>query len=213
MDRPSIHSEEKMDAALLILLIGFLYIVVFGGLSLLRREGLSMRFAIESLVITVVITGLTWAANLAIPPVMFLLLIYVLTMRVRLLVDIANFFARRGNYATAERVYHLACQFWTDPTNRLIVAVNQGALRLHQGALDEAISIFKTILAQEEHGFLGIRYESAAHYNLGVAYQRKGLESLAIAEFNHVLDIWPASEYARAASNAIARHQKNPDSH
>lgn len=170
-----------------------------------------MRFAIESLVITLVGVVLTWAANLAIPPVFFLVFIYIVTMRVRLMVDIANFFARRGNYATAEKWYGWASRLWTDPTNRLIVGVNQGALRLHQGALDEAISTFKNILAQSEHGFLGLRYESAAHYNLGVAYHRKGLESQAIAEFNHVLDIWPASEYARAASQAIARHKKNQE--
>jgi tetratricopeptide (TPR) repeat protein len=201
-----------MDAPVLILLIGFLYIILFGGLSLLRREGLSMRFALESLAITLFFAGLNWAANLSIPAIVFLGIIYALTMRVRLLVDIANFFARQKNYAAAERIYALACRLWTDPSNRLIVGVNQGALRLHQGALDEAILALKNVIAQSEHGFLGIRYESAAHYNLGVAYQRKGLDAKAIAEFNQVLEIWPASEYARAASNAIARHQKSPDS-
>lgn len=202
-----------MDAALVIIMVGFLFILVFGGLSLLRREGLSMRFALESLAITLVCAVIVWVGNFSIPPVFFLLLVYILTMRVRLMVDIANFFARRGNYATADRIYGWACRLWTDPANRLIVGVNQGALRLHQGALDESISIFRNILAQSERGFLGIRYESAAHYNLGVAYHRKGLESQAVAEFNHVLDIWPASEYARAASRALERHQKNQDSH
>ncbi len=198
-----------MDAPLVILLIGFLYIVLFGGLSLLRREGLSIRFAIEALVLTLAGALLAWATGISIHPVFFLLFIYVITMRVRLMVDIANTFARRGNYSIADKVYAIAEQLWTDPSNRMIVSVNQGALRLHQGALDEAISIFKNILAQSDRGFLGIRYKSAAHYNLGVAYHRKGLESLAIAEFNNVLDIWPASEYARAASDAIARHKQN----
>ena len=211
MDQPWSILEENLDAPFVILLLGFLYIVLFGGLSLLRREGLSIRFAIEALVITFATAGLTWVTGFTLHPVFFLLIVYLVTMRVRLLVDLANTFARRGNYATAEKVYGIAGHLWTDQTNRLILVVNQGALRLHQGALDDAISIFKDILAQSNHGFLGIRYESAAHYNLGVAYQRKGLESLEIVEFNNVLEIWPASEYARAASSALARHKKNQD--
>ena len=47
------------------------------------------------------------------------------------------------------------------------------------------------------------------HYNLGIAFRRKGLESQAVKEFNTVLEIWPVSEYARAASNALARHNQS----
>lgn len=200
-----------MDASSIILLTGFLYIALFGGLSLFRREGLSIRFEIEALTVTLGSILWTWATGSLIHPVFFLLIIYILTMRVRLMVDIANIFARRGNYSTAQKIYGLAGHLWTDPTNRLILAVNQGALCLHQDALDESITIFKNILAESNHGFLSIRYESAAHYNLGVAYVRKGLESLATAEFKNILEIWPASEYARAASNAIDRQKKSQD--
>jgi len=50
---------------------------------------------------------------------------------------------------------------------------------------------------------LGLRHEAAAHYNLGAAYRRKGLEAQAIREFNAVIDTWPASPYARRAEDAL----------
>ena len=200
-----------MDTPVLLIIIGFLYIVVFGGLSLLRKEGLSMRFALESVAFTALVALLSWSSGFYIHPAIFLFVLYLVTMRVRLLVDIGNMLARRRNFATAEKIYHLAARLWPDPGNRAIVAVNEGTLRLQQGALDESISILKELLNQASLGFLGIRYESAAHYNLGVAYHRKGLESQAVAEFNTVLEIWPASEYARAASHALERHHRRQD--
>ena len=42
----------NVHPSLLILLIGLLYILSFGALSLLRRQGLSFRFAVEGLIIT-----------------------------------------------------------------------------------------------------------------------------------------------------------------
>jgi outer membrane protein assembly factor BamD (BamD/ComL family) len=93
----------------------------------------------------------------------------------------------------------------------LILQVNTGTLRLQQGALTEAVTILKGVIQKSNQGFLGIRYESAAHYNLAVAYQKKGQDALAVAEFNNVLDIWPTSDYARAASSALTRYHKNPE--
>lgn len=197
-----------MDSPFFLFLVGFLYIILFGGLSLLRREGLSMRFAIESIGFTALFGLIAWLTQIPIHPAIFLFALYLVTMRVRFLVDIANLFARRRDFVSAEAIYNLAGKLWPDATNQLILAVNRGALRLQQGALEESITIFKTLLQQSNQGFLGIRYESAAHYNLGIAYHRSGMESQAIAEFNIVLDIWPASEYSRAATRALARYQQ-----
>jgi tetratricopeptide (TPR) repeat protein len=198
-----------MDSITLLFLIGFLFILLFGGLSLLRREGLSIRFAVESLAFTGLVALLTLWLNFTIHPAIFLMAIYIVTMRIRLMVDVGNWFARRKNFSIAEKIYDFAGLLWADASNRLILQINKGTLRFQQGAMDEAILIFRNLLAETHHGFLGIRYESAAHYNLGVAYMRKGLEAQAVAEFNTVLEIWPASEYARAARNALTRHRQS----
>jgi tetratricopeptide (TPR) repeat protein len=200
-----------MDSPVILIVIGFLYVLVFGGLSLLRKEGLSMRFAFESVIITLLVAVFSWATGTFVHPAIFLFVLYLATMRVRWLVDLGNLFARRKKFATAERIYSFAERLWPDPGNRAILSVNRGTLRLQQGALDEAILILKQVLQQANLGFLGIRYESAAHYNLGVAYQRKGQDAQSLAEFTTVLDIWPVSEYARAASRALERHQQDPD--
>jgi tetratricopeptide (TPR) repeat protein len=197
-----------MDSPFFLFLVVFLYVVVFGGLSMLRREGLSTRFAVESVAMTIIVSLLAWALGTTVHPVIFLFFLYLVTMRVRLLVDIGNVFARRKNFPAANKIYDLASKLWPDSTNRMIVQVNQGTAMLQQGSLDHAIQVFNSLIAQSAQGYLGIRYESAAHYNLGIAYLRKGLEAQAVIEFNAVLEIWPASEYARAASNALARLQK-----
>ena len=197
-----------MDSPFFLFLVVFLYVVVFGGLSMLRREGLSMRFALESVGLTIIVSLIAWAMGVKVHPVIFLFFLYLVTMRVRLLVDIGNAFALRKNFSTAEKVYQLAGKMWPDSTNRLILQVNQGTSLLQQGNVEDAIQVFNALITQSAQGYLGIRYESAAHYNLGIAYLRKGQESQAVIEFNTVLDIWPASEYSRAATNALARLQK-----
>ncbi len=202
-----------MSMPALLLLVGLLYALLIGLLAFMRREGLSAQFAIESIVFTLVFTGLAAFTSIKISPVLFLILIYLVTMRVRLLVDLGNSFARRGKFSTAENIYDLALRLWPDRAGRLIVEINQGILCLQKGSLDDAIQVFKDILARGPQEHLGAKYESAAHFNLGQAYRRKGLEAQAIVEFNAVLDTWPASEYARRASSILAhsRQKINPE--
>src|SRR4030066_2487273 len=107
-----------MSLHLMVGVIGLVYIVVFGGMALLRREGLSIRFAVESVCITAIAVILVVLSPIQIHPVLFLLLLYVITLRVRLLVDVANSFASRGRYVQAERIYNLASHLWPDPTNK-----------------------------------------------------------------------------------------------
>jgi len=194
-----------VSAPALLLLIGLLYIVLFGGLSLLRREGLSSQFAIEALIITGVASGMAAFTNISIHPVLFLIVLYLITMRSRVLVDSGNLFARRGDFRRAEAIYRLANLLWPDRTGRLIVKVNQTTASLQQGLLDEAIASFQDILQSAKSGYLGVKYEAAVHYNLGVAYRRKGLETQAVREFNAAIDTWPASEYARQAEIALSK--------
>jgi tetratricopeptide (TPR) repeat protein len=196
-----------MSLHMLIGLIGLLYIVVFGGMALLRREGLSIRFAVESICLTTIAVILVWLTPIQIHPVLFLLLLYIITLRVRILVDLANVFARRGNYIQAERIYHLASRLWPDQTSDLIIKVNHAILLLQKNQLSESISMFTEVLSQENQGYLGVKYEVAAHFNLGVAYLRNKNNSMATVEFNSVLDTWPASLYARRAQEALERQR------
>jgi tetratricopeptide (TPR) repeat protein len=182
-----------------------LFILLFGGLSLMRREGLSGRFALEALANTAGGAALAAANLFPLHPVLFLLLLYLVTMRVRLLVDVGNFFAMRGQFIQAQALYTLARRLLPDTTARLIVEVNEGTLKLQQGSLDQAVRIFQGVLEQAPHGRLGLKYEAASHYNLGVAYLRKGQESLAARAFNAAIDAWPASEYSRRATLALEK--------
>jgi len=197
---------------MLIFLEGLLFTALFGGLSWLRREGLSIQFAIEALLLTLIAGGLTALTSVLISPVLFLIILYLVTMRVRLLVDMGTLMAQRGQFKQADGLYALAMRLWPDSAGRLIVQVNQGVLRLQQGANDPAIAIFKDALQKAGQGYLGLKYEAATHYNLAVAYRRKGLDAQATIEFNAVLDTWPVSEYARRAKAALeqGRHKSTP---
>src|SRR4030042_73879 len=163
-----------MDRRLLIGLIGLLYIVVFGVMALLRREGLSIRFAVEAVVLTAFVVILVWLTRIQIHPVLFLLLLYVITLRVRIFVDLANVFARRGNYVQAERIYDFASHVGPDQTSDLIIKVNHAIMLLQKNQVNESISMFTEVLSQANQGYLGVKYEAAAHFNLGVAYLRYG---------------------------------------
>jgi tetratricopeptide (TPR) repeat protein len=202
-----------MSLHLMIGLIGLLYIVVFGGMALLRREGLSIRFAVEAVCLTAITVILVWLTPVQIHPILFLLLMYIITLRVRILVDLANIFARRQNNVQAERIYDLASHLWPDQTSDLIIKVNRAIFLLQKNQLNESISMFTEVLSQANQGYLGVKYEAAAHFNLGVAYLRNNNNSMATVEFNAVLDTWPASIYARRAQEALERQRTKTTSH
>ncbi|MBN1452407.1 MAG: tetratricopeptide repeat protein [Anaerolineales bacterium] len=201
-----------MNTSILILTVGGAYIVLFGGLSLLRREGLSTRLAIEAILITALVSGLAALTGRQIHPVFFLLFLYLITMRVRILVDLGNTLAKKGRFSQAERLYQLAMHLWPDQTGKLIIQINEGTALLQQSRMDEAIQTFKNVLVKSNQDYLGVKYEVAAHYNLGVAYLRKNLDALATVEFNTVLDTWPASEFAQRATSALEQHRRRSKS-
>lgn len=199
-----------MAPHLLLALVGLLYVLFSGILSFFRREGLSMRFTIEAVLLTAIAAAAT-LAGWALPPVVFLFLLYLITMRVRLLVDFGNTLARRGNHATAEWVYGLAEHLWPDEAGRLLVKLNQGVLDLQRGRLEKSVAAFREVLAAAERGYLGVKSQSACYYNLGVAYQRQGQDAQATLAFNSVLDTWPASEYARYARIALEKRKQKSE--
>ena len=199
------NTPINIDPDLLLLLVGCLYILVFGGLSFLRREGLSLQFALEAIVVTVLVLGLSWLAKISIHPILFLLLLYLITMRSRLLVDVANLLAERGKFKAAFSLYHLGLAWRPDAASRLIVLTNRGAAELFCGQVEPAIQTLEGVLTAKNRPRLGLKYETACRYNLGQAYAKKGDRAKAVQQLNEVIDLMPGSRYAQAARAALKR--------
>ena len=197
-----------MNLPAIILLIGLSYVVLLGLLSLMRREGFSWRVTLEATIITLAFSGLTELTGWVIDPVIFLVILYLITMRVRLCIDVGNLFARQKKSTTAERLYILAAKLGPDGATRLLIEINLGTLRVQQGSIEEAIEMFKNVLDKASQGHLGVKYEAATHYNLGQAYRRKNMEAQAIVEFNAVIDTWAGSEYARRAALILDQNRR-----
>ncbi len=199
---------SNLDPNLLLLLTACLFILVFGGLSLIRREGLSVQFVVEAVVLTALCIGGAWLAGIGLSPFVLLILLYLVTMRSRLVVDLANLLARRGQYAPAFRLYRLGLAWWPDFPSRLIVLANQGAAELHSGQVEAAIRTLEGLLEADKRSSLGLKYEAAVRYNLGYAYEQRGEDAKAVAQYNEAIDLLPGSLYAQAAQAALKRRRK-----
>lgn len=197
-----------LDPYLLLVLVACLFVLVFGGLSLLRRQGLSAQFALESIALTVLLVGGSWLLSIQLSPFVLLILLYLVTMRSRLLVDLANMFAARRNYDLAFRLYRLSLAWWPDDAARLIVLTNRGAAEVHRGQFDAAIETLQGVLDIKERPRLGLKYEAACRYNLGFAYEQKGDTAKAVQQYNETIDLLPGSTYAQGAQAALKRRKQ-----
>ncbi|MFQ5812598.1 MAG: hypothetical protein ACE5I2_05335 [Anaerolineae bacterium] len=195
-----------MDPNLLILLVALLFILVFGGLPVLRKEKLSLQLAVEVLVLTGLSIGASLLTGLRLNPILFLILLYLIVMRCRVLIDLGNLLSSRGRHQPALSVYRLALRLGPDFPIRLMALISYSAVLVRIGALEEAIRILEGVLEKGEER-LHPKHESACHYNLGVAYMRLGRESRAVGEFNKAIDAWPLSPYAQYARAALKRRR------
>ncbi len=190
-----------MNPVLLIVIEGVLFALVFGGLSLVKKESLSRQFLFEVLVITLLGLAVV-VAGLGLHPVLFLAVLYLVTMRSRILVDLGNLLSSRGQLEAALSVYQLALRLRPDPVGRLSALINSGVAYLRQGAPHKAISTLQDTLNTTPQGFHS-KYETACRYNLGLAYRRAGKEEEAIHQFEEVIRLFPTSLYARGAQTAL----------
>ncbi len=197
-----------MHPSLLILLVGFLYILGFNGLSYLRHQGLSGRFILEGLLLTGV--GAALALVVPVQPLLFLLLLYLITMRVRILIDLGNSVAGRGQPERAFRFYDLALRLGADSFSRCVAQINQAAALIQMGRPEEAYQILRPIITDPE-ARLGAKYQAAACYNLGLACRRTGREAEAIQRFNEAIDALPGSIYAHGARQALKKGREAQD--
>lgn len=192
----------------LIIVIGTFYILIFGGLSLLRREGLSTQFAIEGIIITILVEAIAFPTNMPVNPLAFLVFIYLVTMRGRLLVDIANFLSSRGRQRDAIKLLQFALRLLPDRTTRFVIQVNMGIVQLRRKNPNSAQQLFEEVLkGMEQGGGLGVKYEAACRYNLGQAYIQQDKEVEAVRQFNETMIIYPNSIYAKSAANILEKRR------
>jgi len=192
-----------MHPALLILLVGLLYLLGFGALSVMRRQGLSARFAIEGVIVTVVGAALAFA-SVPVHPALILVVIYLVTMRVRLLVDVGNWLTSRGRGKQALNLYQFALRLGPDAVGRQIALINRGVTQLRMQEPAAAYLTLREALTDQEVQ-PGAKYLSAGYYNLGLACRRTGREAEAIRRFNEAIDALPTSIYAHGARQALKR--------
>jgi tetratricopeptide (TPR) repeat protein len=195
-----------MDSNLLILLVALLFILVFGGLPVLKKEGLSLQLAVETLVLTGLSIGASLLIGFRLEPILFFIFLYLIVMRCRLLIDVGNLLSSRGRHQLALSVYRLAIRLQPDFPVHLTALISYGAVLVRVGALEEAIRILEAVLEKGRER-LQLKHESACHYNLGVAYMRLGRESQAVRKFNETVDTWPLSPYAQGARAALERRR------
>jgi len=197
-----------MNPHLLIAIVGLCYIVVFGGMSILRREGLSSQFALEVLGMTALVEAGAFLSGSSANPVLFLVLIYLVSMRARLLVDLANVLSARGRQRDAISLLQLALSLLPDRTTRLMVLTNMGIVQLRRQDPQGAQALLESVLEAGEGGGLGLKYEAACRYNLGLALQRQGREAEAVRQFNEAIDVFPSSIFGRAAEQALEQRRR-----
>ncbi|HIC89871.1 MAG TPA: tetratricopeptide repeat protein, partial [Anaerolineae bacterium] len=143
-------------------------------------------------------------------PIFALVIIYLVSMRVRLLVDLANVLSRQRLSETSLSVYRLALRLYPDAVSRALALINYGAALLRSGQVDAATELLERALV-EGGGSLPPKYEASCRYNLGVAYRRQGQRQQAIREFNRVMDLLPRSTYAIQAQKALERAAAKAD--
>ncbi len=191
------------------LLLALLYIVLFGGLGLLRREPLSLRFAVEGLLFTALIYAIYWASGYLMSPVLFIILLYIVTMRAQVLVDAGNMVARMGKWNLARRLYSLGERLSVSDPSRWAARINTGACFLKEGRLEEAIRALTALVGNADKGNLPPKHEAACRYNLGLALMRSGQCAEAVHQLNEVIELLPGSLYAIGASAELKRYRKS----
>lgn len=191
-----------MNIQLVTPLTGLLFILVFGGLAAVRGQRLSLQFALEGLALTAIVAALIFFAGIAVNPIFFLTVIYLITMRTRWLVDLGNFLSRRRQHSAGLAAFSLAQRLWPDAMGRMLARIGTGVAHLNAGDPESAIAVLRETLGEMPEG-IQTRYEAGSRYNLGLAYRRAGRETEANLEFRRVLAVDQNSLFAIGARAAL----------
>jgi tetratricopeptide (TPR) repeat protein len=197
-----------MDPHILILIVGLSYAVVYGLMGILRREGVTTQFLLETVILTLLGAGGGYFAKSPANPILFLVFLYIFTSRSRLLVDLANILSNRGRQRDAITALQVALRLYPDKPTRLIVLVNMGIVQLRRENPESARMLLETTLEEAQEGGLGLRHKAACYYNLGLAFQRLGKENQSVRFFTQTMEVFPGSPYGKAAANALEERRK-----
>ncbi len=197
-----------MNFYLMILVVGLSYAFLFGFLSHIRREGVSLQFTLEAALITLLVSGLGYLTRSDVNPILFLVFLYLVTMRSRLLTDIANLLSGRGRQRDAITILQVALGLFPDKQTRLIVLTNMGVVQLLRKNPASAEGILNTVLDEAKDGGLGIRYEAACQYNLGIALRELGNDAKSVRHFREAAEAFPGSPYGKAAEKALEERRQ-----
>jgi tetratricopeptide (TPR) repeat protein len=168
----------------------------------------SGQFALEVLGITALVEIGSLLTQTVVNPVLFLAFIYLLSMRGRLLVDLANLLSGRGRQRDAISLLQLALRLFPDKATHLVILVNMGIVQLRRQNPSSAQSLFETVLERAAEGGLGLKYEAACRYNLGLALQKQGKEAQAVRQFSETINVFPNSLYGKAAERALEKRRR-----
>jgi tetratricopeptide (TPR) repeat protein len=83
-----------------------------------------------------------------------------------------------------------------------------GIVQLRRQNPESAQALFEAVLEEAKQGGLGVKYEAACRYNLGLALQRQGKEAEAVRQFNETLEVFPDTLYGRAAEQALEQRRR-----
>lgn len=197
-----------MESYLLILLLGFSFSILFAIMAILRGEGFSMQFTLEGVALTLITAAGDYLTGSDVNPVLFLIFIYVFTMRSRLLVDLANLVSNRGRQRNAISILQTALRLYPDRSARLIILVNMGIIQLRRENPKSAQEIFEMVFEEAKNGGLGMRHRAASHYNLAVALQKQGKDGMAVRHFREAAEGYPGSPFSKAAQQALEKRRK-----
>jgi len=200
-------SLAAMPAWLTTLLVGALFLAAFTGLTVLRRQKPSVRFLVEGGILTAAAIALS-LAGLPLHPILFFVILYLATMRVRLLVDLSNVLTARRRFAAALAMQRFAMHLGPDPASRQITEISRGVTQLRMGDPQSAYFTLKGVLLEEQVR-LAVRERAAGAYNLGVACERTSRREEAERSFRRAMEILPGSIYALGAEKALSRLQES----
>ncbi len=186
-----------------VLLVGALFLGAFTGLYALRRQPLPLRFLLEGGILTAAAAALCLFGP-AVHPILFLVIIYVVTMRVRILVDLGNLLASRKHFRAALAAVAFALRLGPDPAGRQLALINRGVTQLRMGEPQSAYSTLTDVL-RGDRVKLSPHDRAAGLYNLGVACERGGRLAEAERSFRMAIETMPGSIYALGADKALKR--------
>jgi len=190
------------------LLVALLFMIFFGGLSLVRKEPVTIRFAAECLGLTALAYLIYWTTHYLVSPVLFLFILYIVTMRAQILIDLGTYLARRGNYGVAERLYEASQRLGVGGASSCVARINLGTCYLKEQRLEDAEKVLRAIADDADKGLIGPKHEAACRYNLGLVLLRSGKTAEAVRQLNKVEELLPASMYGVGARAELKRYRE-----